>query len=278
MIALGLITIPFVLISTFFLSIHFLFKRYGQRVRGKIVGVEKYISRTSSSGTGNRNSSIMYAPIVAFISNSGEEVFVQAGAKNIINYRIGDRLDILRLHQNDLHTKFDNSTHLLFGIIFGFFGFGGHLFFLLSNEHPVWTKLFISSFIIILPFVLKRELIKKKLWAKAKEFYYSNTRVLTKEMQEEKEIFWSNQDIENEQKKHSKAGMVISTVFFIFVLFIYSGIWKKLSLNSKDILERIIENPMTIVNVNDPLIFIFLSGLFFIPASLYSLWYSYKRL
>ncbi|MDD0854414.1 hypothetical protein HBN50_14980 [Halobacteriovorax sp. GB3] len=276
MIALGFITVPFVLISIYFLSIHFLFKRYGQRVRGKIVGVEKYISRTNTSSS--RTSSIMYAPIVSFVSNSGEEIYVQSGSKNIINYQIGDRLDILRLHHNDRHIKFDNKTHLIFGIIFGFFGFGGHATFLFSNENSVVTKVLISSLIFILPLLLKRILVKKRLWSKVKDSYYSNTKTINKDELNEKDIFWSNQDILKEQKAHSKIGLAISFIFFFIILFIYNLIWKKLSLSSKEVVTKLIQSPMLLTQESDPLIFIFLSGLLFVPACLYSLWYSYKRL
>ena len=87
-----LLASSFLFFSLLFVGYYRLYNNSTVQIPGKIVGIEKYVSKSRS---GNRRSSqLMYRPVVSFIYH-GEKTYFTAGlSKNFISEQIGDNVSV----------------------------------------------------------------------------------------------------------------------------------------------------------------------------------------
>ena len=212
----------FVLVGAGFLTFHFYFKRYGKRLPGKIIGIEKYISYNTDHG---KSCSTMYRPIVEYYFG-GEKVWFAGGGQNTIPYKINQKVSVLSLSKGPEYCKLDNSMALIFGLVFGGFGIG--VLAILWHEHTNWaTRLAPLIVDLLIVFFGIHQLKKKKLFKGVKEGLYKVTQLETKETLKDRKVIWDPKHLDFIDNKHTKMGLVVSTIFFLIILGMFSFFWSK---------------------------------------------------
>jgi hypothetical protein len=273
MLGLGIISIPFCLISLYFIGTHLQFRLYGKKVLGKVHAYEKYISTTRTSGSG-ASSQLMYAPLYKF-NFMGQDYFFFGAGSNYFPYEIGDELDLYILGNNPKNVRPNNKVYPLFGFLFGCFGFGAQYFYHSSAKISGIEHLYPLVIALLVPYAIYYRLKQKGLIKEIVKSHFENSSMVTLEEIKDRDIFFENLDIEKEEAKTHKLGLIVTLVFACFMAFGGLHAWHRLNYNIKKIilsfekLERLLqhkEDPMLIL-----LAFCSVMGIMLIYSMIFSL-------
>lgn len=231
----GLLSFSFLLVGFIVVIGHLYFKMKGRRIPGEVIGIEKYIATTKTSNTTSK--SLMYRPIVKYLFNGAPYIFV-GGGRNVINYAVGQTINLLNIPSSPKLTKIDTNLSLIFGICICLFSLvPGHHFITSSMSFNI-KLISIATYCIIAYFGYR----KVQSYDKSVNLFLqllSISKFETKETLKGRDIFTSKEDIKTEEKRHYKAGLAITMVFFLAVLALFVQCYSSLSVSSLTFLSSL---------------------------------------
>jgi hypothetical protein len=241
----GFLSVLFLLIGSIIAYSHIYYKRYGKRISGKVIGIEKYVSTTRSSNTTSKR--LMYRPIIKFIIEGSEYIFV-GGGRNTISYIAGEKIQLLNISNNPKLTKIDSKLTLLFGLCFILFGLmpGYHFISDATNLTVIFACL--AGYFLVLYTVYKKIQHYNEGESLFTQFL-SISKFETKESLKGREIFTTHNQIIKEEGKHFLVGMIITIIFFGAMLALFLSCYSDLSKDSLAFIENSLSFNFTMDNV-----------------------------
>ncbi|GEM_PF-5817994 len=219
---LGLVPIIFFLTGIILIVSDIVYSLYGNEILGKVVAIEKYISR---SGTHNTARQLMYRELIEFYFNGSRHLFFTAG-KNYISKEIGSSVKIYSLNNSFEFVRLKKSYHLFVGGLFTLAGFGvGYFMVYKSFEHIHFLYSCILTIVATISFY---NFIKKKSKGKFTIGMLFKTKFVNEEDLEGRDVFWSSKELNSEKSKNAKVGLAITFVFILFYTFIFNLCYEKL--------------------------------------------------
>ena len=207
-----LLASSFLFFSLLFIGYYRLYNNSTVQIPGKIVGIEKYVSKSRS---GNRRSSqLMYRPVVSFIYH-GEKTYFTAGlSKNFISEQIGDNVSV------EYIDSLISSVRIAGRPFIRNFGYGLFLIALLilgisaQSSTLSWDLQLLR---LSIPFALNWILFKYladlfKRNGGVAALMKQNSPIKTEEELQQLDIFWSNDDIAKEEDQVYKPFLYIIPV------------------------------------------------------------------
>lgn len=269
MLGLGIISIPFCLLSLYFILTHIQFKFYGKQVKSEIFAYNKYVSQSRNS-----SSQLLYSPLYKFFFN-GETYYFFGAGYSYFPYEIGEKVDVYILGNNPKNVRPNSITYPLFGFLCACFGFGAQYIYHSSNKISGLEHLYPIVLATLIPFAIYYKLKQKGLIKEIVRSHFENSSMVTLEDLKEKDILYENKEIKKEEARTHKLGLIITLVFACFTVFGGIHAWHRLSTKIKAIilsfenLDRLIQyksDPMLIL-----LSFCVVMGVMLIYSTIFSL-------
>ena len=209
---LTLISTAFMAFGLIFVLYDLIYKKKVVKVPGRIAGIEKYISKMRTGNT--RSSNLMYRPVVSFLYD-GEETFFTAGlSKNTISDKIGDKVEVeyiinLPSSVRIAGRKFMRNLGLLLILVCI------ALLAITFNRDQIDLSLKVVR--LAIPFIINYVLFKflSKKFEKhggVTALMKQNNPIKTREELAKLDIFWSNDQIQREEKRVYKPFLFITPV------------------------------------------------------------------
>lgn len=204
------------------------FTSHGRKVIASVVGVERYVSKNKSR-TSNK-SQVFYRPLIKYVFNGDEYCFMGSVSSSSLDYKIGQQLKVYSLPQGPEYVVLVKSKLIYFILVFGIIGFsilifaGHRILDSLDRSDPIELILQVTIptlFFMFFIFMVHRRIGKINSQRAANNetpvsiLDFCKTTIETQDSLERKQIFWTNEAIAEELKRHSKAGLIISLVFTI---------------------------------------------------------------
>ena len=218
LICLSLLSSFFLLIGVALFYLNRLYSKHGKRISGKVVGIEKYISRYKSNN--QVSTSLVYRPIIEcfyegqkvyFCGSSGSsQIYHEVGEKVLVEY-IVNKPESIRLVARSIYK----ILHLmLFAISISL------IYFTASSRSPI----FVNTLRVVLPFVfltLLYHMAKVKMikYGGIDNYFIQNSLLKTKDELNKLDIFWSNDQILKEETR------VYKPFLYILPLLLGLAIW-----------------------------------------------------
>lgn len=273
---LGLVPIIFFISGMTFLVRHFQYITKGKEHVGKVIAIEKYISR---SGTKNRSSQLMYRSIIEFY-HQGEKFLFSSAGRNYINLKIGQSVTLLMLDNNPCLIRLKNSVHILFGVVFTAASLVVGYFMVYKNfEHINFLYSCVFAIVASISFY---NFLKKKSKGKFTLSELFKTQLLSEESLKGRDLFRENSQIQLEDSKNAKVGLIITFCFIGFYSFIFNICYSKITNEQFDLMKKVFYNldgfNQILEHSNKGPMVGFLFCLLLAPFLLHSLIYSLKKL
>lgn len=273
---LGLISSTFCFVGGSFLIYKYFFKNHGKVLRGSVVGIEKFLSRS----TKNQSKQTMYRPLIQYYFKGSNYKFVGHGRNEIV-YRIGQPVKVYSLEKGPEYVMLDSSVYNIFGGAFFIGGcVSGYIFFFKSGVA--------EQTLLGLGLIYLVGLIAITLFLKSKGFLslimdgLLKTKLETDETLKGREIFTSKSNIQKERSKNAYLGLIITSVFTLFDSVALYICYNKLTSEQQSLLWDTFSNFELIpelleVAKQGPLAGVLIT-LFMLPLMLHSFLYSLKKL
>ena len=209
---LTLTSTAFMAFGLIFVLYDLIYKKKAVKVPGRIAGIEKYISKMRTGNT--RSSRLMYRPVVSFIYN-GDEAFFTAGlSKNTISDKIGDRIEVEYIINLPSSVRIAGRKFMRnFGILLILVSIV--LLAITFNKDQIDLSLKVVR--LAIPFILNYAIfmyLSKKFekYGGVAALMKRNNPIITREALDKLDIFWSNDQIEREEKRVYKPFLFITPV------------------------------------------------------------------
>ncbi|CBW25512.1 putative membrane protein [Halobacteriovorax marinus SJ] len=273
---LGLVPITFFITALLLILSDLFYRRYGKLIKGRVIAIEKYISR---SGSRNQTRQLMYRDLIEFSQGSDTYKFVTHGS-SYMSGKLNQNVDIFILNNDPNFIRTKRVSHLLIGLAF-LLASG------LSFYFAVWKSFQLINFYysillsILLP-TLFYFFLKKKSKGQFQLSDLFKTKFLSDEEIGKRDLLQSIKQLEGENSKNAKVGLLVTLVFFIFYFCIFSFSYKQLSGEEVLLLKGAIYNfenfELLLKSPNQGPVIGVLFCLFSAPLFLHSFLYSLKKL
>jgi len=112
----------FFAVGAFLVINHRNFREHAYKVRGKVVGIERYVS-TSGSGS-NRSRSTFYRPVVEYVAQGNTFRFNSMIGRESIRHKLNQTVPVLVARDNPADARLDSNQITVMGAIFALVGLG----------------------------------------------------------------------------------------------------------------------------------------------------------
>jgi hypothetical protein len=132
-------------VGIFLVIDHRKFQERAYKVRGKVVGIERYVS-TSGSGS-NRSRSTYYRPVVEYVAQGNTYRFNHTGGRESIKHKLNQTVPVLVARDNPADARLDSNHIMVMGVVFALVGLGLLIAFPFVYEFS-WYSVGIGVFIL----------------------------------------------------------------------------------------------------------------------------------
>lgn len=269
----------FLLVAFFMFYINLKYRESGKSINGKVIAIEKYVSRSVSSR--GRSSQLMYRPIYEY-NHEGKTYWFYSGSKNTISHKINQQVNLLKLPGGPEYILPEKNVYTLFSTVFGLFGIISWTIFL-SSDHSIFFKL-ISIALVIGTISIGIQQVRKK-FPKLNFFneLLKSNHLVTKEDLEGRTIFWQQAEVLKEVAFINKVGIWIALAFMTFSGGLTYLCWSKMNSTVKSHLMEIGFEfsrwpELKSYFPREGELIGFIVGLFFLLISVYSILYSFRKM
>tara|TARA_R110000868_G_scaffold117600_12_gene312399 strand:+ start:19733 stop:20572 length:840 start_codon:yes stop_codon:yes gene_type:complete len=278
MIIMYVVGTVFVIFGGIFLLINLHFFRNGKVLNGKVIGIEKYLSRQSSTNN-TRAKQVFYRPIVEYLFNGQTVKFASSFGSSAISHKIGQRVKLISLHKGAEYVRMNSKLLWLFPLIFFVLGCilsGVYLY----NEESSNFKVGVLVLSFGLIFFGYQQLKRKNLLDAITDSLLK-VDVLDDTELMEKEIFYSEAEVSKELAKTYKYSFWITVVFTMALAYGAHFFYGELKPKSLDYIDRVTSDPAAIVEIqsyiSDKSLLGFIVCSIFAVLMLYSVFYQSRR-
>ncbi|MBH47117.1 MAG: hypothetical protein CME71_03000 [Halobacteriovorax sp.] len=278
MIVMYVVGIIFVIFGGIFLLINLHFFRNGKILQGKVIGIEKYLSRQSNSN--NRQAmQVFYRPIVEYIFNGHNVKFAASFGSSAISHKIGQRLSLISLHKGAEYVRINSKFLWLFPLLFFIIGsaFAGVYLYQEESSNFKVAALVLSLGLVFFGY---QQLKRKKLLDAITDGLLK-VDILDAEELAKKEIFFSDREISEELARSYKYSLPITIAFACALAYGVHYFYTQLSTQTLSYLEQLLGDPSAITDIQmhlgDKPFLGFLVCLFFTVMMIYSVFYQSRR-
>ena len=181
--------------------------------KGRVVGIEKFISRGRTSGN-RKSNQLLYREVVSFFYNGNELFFIGSGGSSQISYQIGDIVKVEYVLHHPGSARIAGKV-LLRNLSIVFFIVG--LFIMGISCTTSTYSLNILLLKITTPFALLYvgyQLLKEKFKKQGgRDKYLSdNNSLKTKKEMASRDSFWSIHDVDIEEHRVHKPFLIITPI------------------------------------------------------------------
>jgi hypothetical protein len=246
-----LLASAFLFFGLLFIAYHRLYNNSSVQSPGKIVGIEKYLSKSRS---GNRRSSqLMYRPVVSFIYCGKKTYFTAGLSKNSISEQIGDSVQVEYIDDLISSVRIAGRPFIRnFG--YGFFLTG--LLILGISAQSSTLEWDLQLLRLSIPFALNWILFKYltglfKRYGGVAALMKQNSPIKTEDELQQLDVFWSSHDIAREEDRVYKPFLYITPVLIGLALW-PAGVFSERFFNRPYVVEHFNE---TLINSGEAAIF-----------------------
>ena len=279
----------FTLVGLLFLKKHLFYKEHGQMIRGTVIGVEEYVSRSH-----DRKRTTYYSPIIEFPFGGDSYLFQDGGSSNgLSRYKIGQSVKLLSHPKGPEYIYLSGGVGTLMMMIFlivGLVCLGIGAFNLYNNILDPrgfefdWfgfiPVIFFFFFIISIIRKIKKAIKKAKSEGSIKDFKFDFNKetLISREELKDKKVYYSQAEIKEKLAKFQKVGLIVSLVFCGGIGFVFHLFWNTQPQSFRDKVIEIISDASNwgriseffSPRVNEEFVVLLAIGFFFI-VSLYAL-------
>jgi len=233
-----LLASAFVFFGLLFIAYHRLYHHGSVQSPGKIIGIEKYLS-TSSSGN-RRSSQLMYRPVVSFIYRGEKTYFTASVSKNFISDKIGDSIQVEYIVDLLSSVRIAGRPFIR-NLGCGFTLVGVAILGFSAKTSPLDWELELLRF--SLPFALSGTALKYlaglfERHGGVAALMKQNSPIQTKNELDQLDIFWSNNDIAREEDRIYKPFLYITPVLIALALW-PAGVFGERFFNRPYVIEHL---------------------------------------
>lgn len=265
--------------------------RHAQPLSGRVVAIEKRVSKTNYSG--QRRVSVVYSPIVEYAFKGENYWFRSFGASNALaKFKIGQKVSVLSLKEGPEYVMLKEGITKIMAFVFGILGLsllalGCSKFGEISFDEP--SKVFFNFFPLIfivptfLTIGLKMRAYSKKHPELMGKMMLKSATLETKESLKDRDVYYTQSEVDKQVSKNANVGVLISIVFFLGAFMGAQYCWNKLGSGVKEQLLSMVEDfsryneIVGLINKSNPMVigFLFLSVMALF--GLYGLIFSLKQ-
>tara|TARA_B100001971_G_scaffold215182_1_gene259063 strand:- start:7585 stop:8478 length:894 start_codon:yes stop_codon:yes gene_type:complete len=232
----------FTLIGLLFFKKYSYYKKHGNMIRGSVIGIEEYTSRSGS----NNSRSTYYAPIIEFPFEGKSYLFKDGGSSNgLSKYKIGQSVKLLSHPKGPEYIFLPGGVNNIFAYAFTLMGLGAlgfgfyNLYKSVTNPKGFQLDLFDIVPLVMMVFAgvsicLKAKKAKSKLKKKSIDFDFNKEKLFSREDLKDKKVFYTNHEIKAINQKHEGIAFIISVVYFILISTLLMFFWGEQTLDFKD--------------------------------------------
>ncbi len=246
MIVFAIVGAVFTLFGASMLFARRYFEENAMRVWGKVIALEKKISRGSGK---NRSKTVTYGPIVEY-DFEGQTYWFSCGSSSngIYKYKIGQRIRLLSLRDGPEYVMLEDGVLAPMGKIFFFIGsclLGAFVYTLKDRSFDSWFDLapeliflifFVPSFFIV------RRKLKSHLKGKdltVKKVMMRTATLETKNSLKGRDVYYTQNKLNNEISKINSISLAITSVFFAGAMFGVYYFWGRMPDSSRLTIEKL---------------------------------------
>lgn len=131
-------------------------RAYG--VRGKVIGIERYVS-TSGSGSDRRRSTF-YRPIVEYVAGGSTYHLGNTGGRERILHRLNQTVPVLVARDNPADARLDSNHATIIGVVFALAGLGSMVVFPFVYEFS-WLSVAFALFLLVSILIVIARVVRK---------------------------------------------------------------------------------------------------------------------
>jgi len=288
LIIVGTVFSAFALMLTY---IRLYYVGHAQTLFGRVVAIEKRVSKTNYSG--RTRVSVVYSPIVEYAFKGENYWFRSYGASNALaKFRIGQKVGVLSLKDGPEYVMLKEGITKIMAFIFGILGLillgiGLSKLGEVSLDTPFEILFNLAPLIFIVPTFItigfKMRAYSKKHPELMGKMMLKSATLETKESLKDREVYFTQSEVDKQVSKNADVGVLISMIFFFGAFMGAQYCWNKLGSGVKEQLISMVEDFsrynefIGLINKSNPMVIGFLFSSVMALFGLYGLIISLKQ-